>query len=564
MRGVISAPQPEAAEAGADVLRGGGNAVDAAVACALVQTAVDPLMCGIAGFGTMHVFLPGADAGAGEGGGSGSHRLLDFHGRAPLAVREDMWADLVRGEAEDGFGFLLEGAVNEIGYQSITTPMTLRALDAALERYGTRRLSDLLPPAIEYCEDGFQVRPHVSAYWNEGPVWGRIAHTEYLTRFEATRKVYLRPDGRVPRVGDTVRNPDMGRMYRRIAERGAEDFYTGGIADRIVADMERGGGLLSTEDLAGAAPDDTEPLWGSYRGHRVATNRPPGGGVMVLEMLNILENFELAAMGHNSPEYVATVSEAMKIATVDKDTRIGDPRFFETPVEELASKEYGARMAERIRGGEKTRVPRLNTGGRGSRDTTHVCVVDGDGNCVSLTHSLGRPSGVVTEGLGFMYNGCMGVFDPRPGRAGSLAPGKARFTAMCPTILFDDDGPWYVVGAPGGTYITMGVLQAILNAVDFVMTAQESVAAPRFCTTSDTIDVTNRILRRTEGALRDLGYPVRRSPLSFSFAGVHALRRTAAGGWEGGADPGRDGMALEVQAAGDRRGNGRTPHATPG
>ncbi len=558
MRGVISAPQPEAAEAGADVLRGGGNAVDAAVACALVQTAVDPLMCGIAGFGTMHVFLPGGDAGA------GSHRVVDFHGRAPLAVREDMWADLVRGEAEDGFGFLLEGAVNEIGYQSIATPMTLRALDTALERYGTRRLSDLLPPAIAYCEDGFQVRPHVSAYWNEGPVWGRIAHTEYLTRFEATREVYLRPDGRVPGVGDTVRNPDMGRTYRRIAEHGAEDFYTGGIAARIVADIERGGGLLSAEDLARATPDETEPLWGTYRGHRVSTNRPPGGGVMVLEMLNILENFDLAAMGHNSPEYIAVVSEAMKIATVDKDTRIGDPRHFETPVAELTSKEYGARMAERIRGGEKTHVPRLNAGGGESKGTTHVCVVDGHGNCVSLTHSLGRPSGVVTEGLGFMYNGCMGVFDPRPGRAGSLAPSKARFTAMCPTILFDEEGPWFVAGAPGGTFITMGVLQSILNAVDFGMSAQESVAAPRFCTTSDTIDVTNRILRRTERALRDLGYPVRRSPLSFSFAGVHALRRTAAGGWEGGADPGRDGMALAVQAAGDRRGNGRTPHATPG
>ena len=538
MNGAITAPQPEAAEAGADVLRDGGNAVDAAVACALAQTAVDPLMCGLAGFGTMHVFLPGE--------GSGTHRVLDFHGRAPLAARPDMWAGLVRGEAEDGFGFLLEGAVNEIGYQSVTTPMTLRAFDAALERFGSRKLPDLLAPAIEYCEDGFQVRPHVSAWWNEGAVWGRIAHTEYLTRFETTRKIYLRPDGRIPRVGDSLRNPDMGRTCRRIAEHGAQDFYCGGIADRIVADMARGGGLLSAEDLARAAPDETEPLWGSYRGFPVATNGPPGGGVMVLEMLNILENFDLAAMGHDSPEYIATVSEAMKIATVDKDTRIGDPRFFATPLAELISKEYGARMAERIRGGGKTHVPRLNAGSGESKGTTHVCVVDGAGNCVSLTHSLGRPSGVVTEGLGFMYNGCMGVFDPRPGRAGSLAPGKARFTAMCPTMVFDDEGPWYVVGAPGGTYITMGVLQAILNAVDFGMSAQESVAAPRFCTVSDTIDLTNRVLRRTERALRDMGYPVRRSPLSFSFAGVHALRRSAASGWEGGADPGRDGMALAV------------------
>ena len=536
MKGVVTAPQPEAAEAGADVLREGGNAVDAAVACALVQTAVDPLMCGVAGFGSMHVYLPGR----------GVHRVLDFHGRAPLAARPDMWADLVRGEAEDGFGFLLEGAVNEIGYQSITTPMTLRALDSALARYGSAKLSDLIEPAIAYCEDGFPIRPHVSAYWSEGPLSGRVAHTEYLTRFEATRKIYLRPDGGIPGVGEILRNPDMGRTCRRVAEHGAEDFYTGGIAARIAADVARGGGLLSAEDLAGARPEDTEPLWGSYRGHRIAANRPPGGGVMILEMLNVLEHFDLAAMGHNSPEYVATVSEAMKIATVDKDTRVGDPRFFETPLGELASKEYGARMAERIRRGEKTRVPRLNAGGgREPKDTTQVCVVDGEGGCVSLTHSLGRPSGVVTEGLGFMYNGCMGVFDPRPGRAGSLAPGKARFTAMCPTMVFDGEGrPWYVVGAPGGTFITMGVLQGILNAVDFGMSAQESVSAPRFCAVSDTIDLTNRVLRRTERGLREMGYPVRRSARSFHFAGVHALRRTAGGGWEGGADPGRDGMAV--------------------
>ena len=266
---------------------------------------------------------------------------------------------------------------------------------------------------------------------------------------------------------------------------------------------------------------------------------------MILEMLNILENFDLAAMGHNSPEYIATVSEAMKIATVDKDTKVGDPSFVDVPMDELTSKDYASAMAERIRRGEKTHVIRLNAGGEESKDTTHICAVDSVGNCVSLTHSIGMPAGVVTRGLGFMYNGCMGVFDPRPGRAGSLAPGKSRFTAMCPTMLFNGDDPWLVIGAPGGTLVSMGVLQGILNAVDFGMTALEAVSAPRFCTTSDTIDITNRILRRTERALVEMGYPVRHSALSYHFAGVHAARRTAEG-WDGGADPGRDGMALRV------------------
>jgi gamma-glutamyltranspeptidase/glutathione hydrolase len=542
-KGIVTAPQPEAVEAGADVLRAGGNAVDAAVACALTQTAVDPIMCGVAGFGSLHLYLPER----------GVHRFIDFHGEAPLAARPDMWAGIVLGEADDGFGFILEGSVNEIGYQSITTPMTLRALASALGQFGTRSLAELIQPAVAYCEEGYKVRPHMYNFWHEKPSSGRIAHIEHMTRFPATRKIYGGSEGGnqggsgggTLGVGEVLRNPDMGRTYRRIAEHGVDDFYTGAIAAEIVADMERHGGLISAEDLAGVRPTEAAPLWGSYRGHRVATNNPPGGGVMILEMLNILENFDLAAMGHNSPEYIATVSEAMKIATVDKDTRVGDPRFVDVPVAELTSKEYAAGMAARIRRGEKTHVPRLNAGGEESKETTHVCVADAAGNCVSMTHSIGMPSGVVTEGLGFMYNGCMGVFDPRPGRAGSLAPGKSRFTAMCPTILFDGSDPWFVIGAPGGTFITMGVLQGILNAVDFGMSAAEAVAAPRFCTTSDTIDVTNRILRRTERELQAMGYPVRRSALSYHFAGVHALRRTDAG-WDGGADPGRDGMALAV------------------
>jgi gamma-glutamyltranspeptidase/glutathione hydrolase len=476
MKGIITAPQPEAVEAGADVLREGGNAVDAAVACALTQTAVDPLMCGLAGFGSMQVWMPGERV----------HACIDFHGRAPAAATPDMWEHLLRGEAEDGFGFLLEGSVNEIGYQSIMTPMTLRALATALERHGTRSLAQLIQPAIRYAEEGFLVRPHVSAFWNEVPGAGRVPHIEFVTRFPATRAIYCHEDGTPLKVGERLRNPDMGRTLRRIAEHGVDDFYTGGIAREIADDMARNGGLLSAADLAAVAPVDAEPLWGTYRGHRVATNQPPGGGIMLIEMLNILENFDLAAMGHNSPDYIATVSEAMKIATVDKDLRVGDPRFVEVPVAELTSKDHAARMAERIRRGERTHVPRLNRGGEESKDTTHICVADGQGNIVSLTHSIGMPSGAVTPGLGFMYNGCMGVFDPRPGRAGSIAPGKARFTAMCPTILFRGEEPWFVIGAPGGTYITMGVLQGILNAVDFGMSAAEAVAAPRFCTTSDT------------------------------------------------------------------------------
>lgn len=531
--GMVSAPQPEAVEAGLDALARGGNAVDAAVAAALVQTAVDPQMCGIAGFGSMHLYLPA----------KGVHTFVDFHGRAPLASRPDMWTHLLRGESEDGFGFILDGRVNEIGYGAITTPMTLKALDEALHRYGTERLDTLLAPAIDYCEQGFMVRPHVSAFWNTVATEGRAAHVELLTTIPATRTIYVRPDGRLHGVGDVLRNPDMATTYRRIASAGVDDFYAGELAKAIAADMTAHGALLSLDDLGACATEATEPLWGTYRGYTLATNRPPGGGVMLVEMLNILEHFDLRSMGHNSSRYIATVSEAMKIATVDKDARVGDPRFVAVPLDELASKAYAATLADRIGRGVQTHVPRL--GAREAADTTQVSVVDEHGNCVSLTHSLGMPSGVVTDGLGFMYNGCMAVFDPRPGRPGSIAPGKSRFSSMAPTIVFKDGTPFFVLGAPGGTYIAMGLLQTILNVIEFGMNAQEAISAPRFCTTSDTISVTNRILRGTERELQAMGYPTKRWPLSYHFAGVHGIR-IVDGRLDGGADPGRDGMAMAV------------------
>lgn len=534
--GMISAPQPEAVEAGALALKAGGNAVDAAIACALVQTAVDPQMCGIAGFGSMHLFLPGL----------GRHLLLDFHGRAPLAVRPDMWEDLIEREAEDGFGFILKGRVNEMGYGSITTPMSLRAYDEALRRFGAMDLASLLEPAIEYAENGFMVRPHVSYFWEVREAAGRLPQIKKFKCSAGARKIYFKDDGALRRPGEFLKNPDMAQTLRRIARDGVGDFYEGAIAGEIVADMEANGGLISAEDLAAAMPEDHEPLWGDYRGYRIAVPPPPAGGVMVLEMLNIVENFDLAAMGHNSADYIATVSEAMKIATVDKDNHVGDPRFVDVPLDRLLGKAYAADMAARIRSGEKTHVPRLGGGGGSeSKDTTQVSAVDEFGNCVSMTHSLGMPSGVVTDGLGFMYNGCMAVFDPRPGNPGSLAPGKSRFTAMAPSIVFDGDKPYFVVGAPGGAFITMGVAQAILNVIDFGMDAQQAISAPRFCATSDAIDIANRIPRFVEAELKARGYPVRRTYLSYHFAGVHGVR-IKDGAWDGGADPGRDGMVMEV------------------
>jgi gamma-glutamyltranspeptidase/glutathione hydrolase len=530
---MVVAAQPEAAEAGAEVLAAGGNAVDAAVATALVQTVVDPMMCGIAGFGCMHVYDP-----AGQ-----RHETIDFYARVPMAARSDMWADKLVGESDDGFGFFLSDRSNELGYGSIATPVTLRGLDIALQRFGTKSLGDLIEAAIRHARDGVMVRPHMAAFWSQVPTESRAPHADFLTALPATRRIYAHDDGRIHKVGEVLRNPDMARTLARIAARGADDFFNGELAAEIAADMRKHGALLGPEDIAQSRPELGNPLWGTYRGYRIASNPPPGGGTKLVEMLNILEHFDLAGMGHNSADYISTIAEAMKIGAVDRDATHGDPKFVDVPVERLTSKAYAAGMAARIKRGEKTHVPRLKS--REAADTTQVCTVDRNGMCVSLTHTLGTPSGVVTEGLGFMYNGAMGAFDPRPGRAGSIAPGKARMSSMAPSMVFRGDEPVFIVGAPGGTYITPSILQVVLNVIDFGMSAQEAVSAPRICATSDTIWLTNRILRSTEAELVRRGYPVKRSPFNFYFGGPHGIR-IEDGRPDGGADPGRDGMALAV------------------
>lgn len=210
----------------------------------------------------------------------------------------------------------------------------------------------------------------------------------------------------------------------------------------------------------------------------------------------------------------------------------------------LTDKARAREAAGRISAGERCSVTRL--GQKESENTTHVCTLDADGNAVTMTHSLGMVSGVITRGLGFLYNGAMGVFDPRPGMPGSIAPGKSRFTAACPVIVFDGKRPRLVMGAPGGAHIAVAVAQGLVNALDFGMSLQDAVAAPRFSATSDIIDVCNRIPRRTARELESRGYRIARSPISYAFAELHAVGRDKDGRWSGGADPFADGMALAV------------------
>ncbi len=531
-QGMVVTPQPEATEAGRDILAAGGNAIDAAIATALVQAIVDPLMCGIAGFGSLAVYLPSKNV----------HTYYDFHSPAPGAVRPDMWESLIESEARDGYGFILKGNVNDIGYQSICVPASLKAFSEAHRDHGKLPWAELFGHAIAYAESGWNVRPHVHTFWTEEGTMGRVGNAERIGFTPAARDLYCRADGSPKRVGDRVINRDYGAVLRAISKQGAEVFYQGEIAGAIDADMRANGGLLRRSDLETYRIVRNAPLARGYRNFRVTTNHPPGGGIMLLEMLGALENFDLRSLGHNSAEYVRVVAEAMKAATRDKDLFVGDPSFVDVPTERLMSKHHCAEIADAINRHDKIEVTRFNAG-LPSKETTQVSIRDAEGNCVSMTHSLGMPSGVITKGLGFMYNGCMGVFDPRPGRAGSLAAGKARFSSICPSIVFAGDEPVLVIGAPGATQIAMGVLQVTLNDLDFGMSMLEAVSSPRFSATSNVIDLSNRIPRSVERELAGLGYQTIRSPLSHTFAWVHGIKITPAG-LEGGADPATDGMAM--------------------
>jgi len=534
MTAMIVAPQPEAVEAGALVLKRGGNAVDAAIACAFMQGVVDPQMCGIGGFGSMHVYMAG-----------GAHEILEFYARAPLKATPDMWREQLVGQSRDGFAFLLKGGASEIGYLAPCTPGSVKGYATALERYGTLSWADVIAPAVAMAKRGFMVRPHVHWFWTQDQSATGQVNTLDKLRFSKTgRDIYFRPDGAPKRPGEIVVNADLARTLELLAAGGPDAFYRGEIAQRISADMAANGGLISTDDLAAYQLSVAEPLWGSYRGHRVATSPPPGSGVSMLQLLHILEHFAVGAMEHNSAEHVTLLAEAMKRMTIDKDRHLGDPAYVDVPVQRLLSRDYCGTLADEIRRGERAEVKRLSD--RSSRETTHVSVIDGKGNAVALTHTLGSPSGVITDGLGFMYNGTMSRFDPRPGRAGSIAPGKRRASSAAPTIVFKDEKPAIVMGAPGGTYIAPSMAQGLMNVIDFGMSMSEAVAAPRIVAVSNSIDVSNRVPHYVTDAVARQGYEVKRSPQSFAFAALHGIRVNGAR-LEGGADPQRDGMALAVR-----------------
>jgi len=537
VKNMIVAPQPLAVEKGAKILRQGGNAVDAAVACALVQGLVSPHSCGVGGYLilTMHL-AEGASAGPVG---------LDAPAVAGSKVAPDMWVDALLRPNPDGWGYFLRGKVNDIGYTSVCTPGMVKGLSAMQSRWGTLPWDRVLEPAIGIAEEGFMVSSDLAAGWKE-----RSANPEacslldrILSNSEA-RRIYLKADGEPYDAGETLRNPDYGRTLRALAERGAEDFYHGALAETMAEDLAAQGSFVTADDLAAYALRDVAPVESTYRGYRVVSSPPPHGGPTLLAILNILERYDLASMAHNSPEYIYLVSMAMKAAFADRNRYLGDPEFVDVPLAWMISKERAAEWSHHIDAGRAIEVTFTPSE---PPDTTHVSVVDSRGNCVSLTHSLGSSSGVITPGLGFMYNDSMVNFHPLPGHPNSILPRKSRTTGMTPTVVYRGDQPVLVIGAPGATRIITSIAQVMLNVLDHGMDVERAVLAPRFDCQGDLIKCQARIPEYVCAEVR-CRHPIVRMPQSHGgLALVHAIHIDPdTGALTGGADTGAGGMALEI------------------
>ena len=559
MAGMIVAPQPIAVEEGAKVLQAGGNAVDAAVTCALVQSIVSPQMCGIGGYAILTMSVSGQDPkgfpkplGSGEQPlGSGTLISIDAPALAGSRVTPDMWAGAALRPNPDGWGYFIDGKVNDVGYRSICAPGTVRALSTMLERWGTLSWAQAIAPAARVAQEGFTVSARLAAGWQ-----GKAAYPEAASLLERiqsnaeARRVYLHPDGTPYAAGETFRNPDYARTLRQLAERGADDMVHGELARRMGEDLAANGSYVTADDLAAYQIREPEPVVGTYRGYTVCTSPPPHGGPTLLAILNILEGYDLAALGHNSPAYIHRVSMAMKAAFADRNPYLADPEYVDlslagVPLARMVSKERATEWRQRIDGDEAIRV---SFAPPGPPDTTHLSVVDGQGNCVALTHSLGSSSGVITPGLGFMYNNSMVNFHPWPGHPNSIAPRKSRTTGMTPTVVHKDGRPVLVIGAPGATRIITSVVQVICNVLDFEMSASDAVLVPRFDCQGDQIKCQARIPEYVCAEVRKR-HPIQRMPQSHGgLALVHAIAiDEQTGALSGGADTGAGGMALEIR-----------------
>jgi gamma-glutamyltranspeptidase/glutathione hydrolase len=465
--GMVVTAERLASEVGVEILKKGGNAIDAAVATGFALAVVHPAAGNLGGGGFMVIRLT-----------NGTTVTIDYREKAPKAAHERMYLN-DRGE-------LIEN-LNHEGYLAIGVPGTVAGLILALEKYGTLSLKEVIRPAIKLAEKGFAISYAMSEDLNK-------LSTEFK-KYPASAIVFLKNGSEPYQPGEKLVQKDLAETLKRIAKSGRDGFYAGKTAELIEKDMRANGGLITREDLAAYHPGIRKPIEFSYRGYTIASMAPPSsGGVTLAIMLNILEGYNLVELGHNSAAYIHLVSEAMRRAYAARAHYLGDPDFNpDMPVEKLISKEYANELRTSIdlRRASKSHPENFEWGFEAS-ETTHYSVVDAQGNAVSNSYTIEDWYGskIVAAGAGFLYNNEMGDFNPWPGHTDTtgmlgtkpnwVQPEKRMLSSMTPTIVSKDGKAFMVVGSPGGRVIINAVLQTILNVIDFGMNICEAIDAPRF------------------------------------------------------------------------------------
>ena len=467
--GMVVTQSRLASEVGAAILADGGNAVDAAVAVGFALAVTLPRAGNIGGGGFMLVYLAEEDRVI----------AIDYREAAPALADRDMFLD-ASGEPDKNKSRFTRHAAG--------VPGTVAGMHHALDRYGTMRWRDVIRPAIQLAARGIVVSPDLAASLERSRA--RLsAHPE-------TVRVFFKPGGGAYIAGEILRQRDLAWSLGEIAKRGPEAFYEGRVAERILADMRANDGPFTAADLAGYRVVEREPVRGNYRGLDVISMPPPSsGGVHVIQMLNVLENFPVAKYAPASASTIHVMTEAMRVAYADRSKYLGDPDFFDVPIDWLTSKDYAAVIASTIDLDAARKSSDVSPGTKirsESPDTTHFSVMDSAGNAVANTYTLNFSfgSGITLTGTGILLNNEMDDFSAKPGvpnafgllggEANAIEPHKRPLSSMTPTMVFKDGKPYIVTGSPGGSRIITTVLQQLINVIDFDMNAADAVSAPRF------------------------------------------------------------------------------------
>ncbi len=489
--GMVVTNNPLGSAAGAEILAGGGNAIDAAIASLFALTVVEPMMVGIFGAGMSTVRLA-----------SGEHKFINNYTTAPAAATPDMfrtvsdtWPDYQ----------VVENRENDIGVLATGVPGTLRGWQETLEAWGTLSLDDVMQPAIRYAERGYRATGYLSEIIHK--------NVEDIARFPESAKTWL-PGGVPLKPGELVRQTDYAETLKTIASEGMDALYGGAIGQAAVDYIQSEGGIITLDDLKGYATTNDAVVRGSYRGYDIIGPPPPtAGGVHVIEMLNILEGFDVKGLGFGTADGLHLMAEVLKIGFEDRRQYMGDPAFVDVPVNMLISQPHADQWRGQVNMQQARRAQTAYVSE--SPATTHMAAADAAGNVISATHTIHAVFGckATVPGTGMILNNTMNIFDPHPGMANSIAPGKRVTSSMSPIIVEKDGKPVFCVGLVGGIRIFPSALQAIVNVIDHGMTPQEAVEAPRIWTLGEDLEVEPGFSDAVLGELGQRGHTVSRQPI---------------------------------------------------